>query len=292
MRLALSAAALVAAVTAAGAAQPGDYDALLQQAREHAVTLHSDAAVIVAEERMRQEAIAFVTPGRSRNAPPAGPSRLARHITGDLILMRLPAAPGWLTLRDVYEVDDDIVGERTDRVLHLVLESREAALAEAPFIYDDAARHTLGSMPRVLSMPTLGLVPLHPGYGERFRIRPRGVERIEGRVARVFEFEETGRPTLIPGPGEAPLPLSGRISVDEAEGVVVKTVVRASAGRLMSGNVTVFFDRDAGLEAWLPVRMQDQYRQTGNPWNYRGETTYTNYRCYRPGEDEPAAGAC
>jgi hypothetical protein len=206
--------------------------------------------------------------------------------------MRLPVAPGWLTLRDIYEVDDEVVGERTDRVLNLVLESREAALAEAPFIYDDAGRHAPKRMPRVLSLPTLALVALHPGYEERFRIRPRGVERIDGRVARVLEFEETGRPTLIPGPGDTPLPLQGRVLVDEAEGVVLKTVVRASAGRQISGTVTVLFARDSRLGVWLPVKMQDQYRQSGNPWNYRGESTYENYRCYKAGEYEPAEGPC
>ncbi|MDP1569436.1 MAG: hypothetical protein Q8L86_05475 [Vicinamibacterales bacterium] len=292
MNRALAAALIVAAVPVVAARQPLSEDDVLAWAREHAVTLHGQAAVIVAEEHSRQEAIAFRLPSRSRAAPPPGPMRLARLITGDLILMRLPGAPGWLTLRDIYEVDEEVVGERTDRVLNLVIESREAALAEAPFIYDDAGRHTLGNMPRVISMPTLALVALHPGYAARFRIRPRGVERIDGRTARVFEFEETGRPTLIPGPREAPFPLSGRVSVDQADGVILKTVTRASAGRLMTGTVTVTYARDPRLEAWLPVRMQDQYRQSGNPWNYRGETTYTNYRCYPEGADEPAPGKC
>lgn len=292
MSRALSTAFFIAVVSAGLAGQPAETDPLLARAREYAVTLDGNAAVIVAEELARQEAVAFTMPSRSRAAPPPGPSRLSRLLTGDLILMRLPGAPGWLTLRDVYEVDEEIVGERTDRVLNLALESREAALAEAPFIYDDAARHTLGRMPRVLSMPTLALVAVHPGYAERFRIRRRGAERIDGRVARIFEFEETGRPTLIQGPRETPFPLRGRVSVAEADGIVLRTVTRASAGRLMSGTVTVHFERDARLEAWLPARMQDQYRQSGNPWNYRGETTYTNYRCYRAGEYEPAAGPC
>jgi hypothetical protein len=289
---ALAAAALAVAVSIVVSAQPVTVDALLERAREYAVTLGGAADVIVAEEVSRQEAVAFSSPGRGRATPPAGPRRQSRLITGDLILMRLPAAPGWLALRDVYEVDDEIVGERTDRVLNLVLESQEAALAEMPFIYDDAARHTLGAIPRVISMPTLALVALHPGYESRFRIRPRGVERIDGRQARVFEFEETGRPTLMPGPGETAFPLSGRISVDEADGVVVKTVTRVSATRVMSATVTVTYAHDARLQAWLPRRMQDQYRQTGNPWNHRGETTYANYRCYRAGEYEPAAGPC
>lgn len=292
MRRGLPAAVLVAAASVGTAAQQAAVDGLLQRAREHAVSLGGDAAVIVAEERSRQEAVAFVTPSRSRATPPPGPTRLSRLITGDLILMRLPGAPGWLTLRDVYEVDDEVVGERTDRVLNLVLESQEAALAEVPFLYDDAARHSLGQMPRVLSMPTLALVALHPGYEARFRIRPRGIERIDGRPARVFEYEETGRPTLMPGPGESPFPLSGRISVDQAEGVVLKTVIRASAGRLMSGTVTVFFEHDARLQTWLPAKMQDQYRQSGNPWNYRGETVYANYRCYPPDRYDPAPGPC
>jgi hypothetical protein len=281
---------LCAGAALAGVAQEGpgpSAEALLERARAHAVALAGAAAVIVAEERARQDAVALPFGGRAPR-----PSRLSRTITGDIVFMRLTGAPGWLTLRDVYEVDDEVVGERTDRVLNLVLESQEAALAEFAHIYDDAIRHGLAGMPRVLSAPTLGLVAIHPGYAPRFDIRPRGFDRVDGRTARVYEYEETGRPTLMPGPEDTAFPLRGRILVDVEEGVVLRTLVRASAGRLLTGSATVYFGYDERLRAWLPVKMEDQYRQGGSPWNHRGETTFTNYRCYRDGEFEPSAGAC
>lgn len=284
----LLAAAALAAVVSSLAAQGPTAAEVLARARAHAVALAGSAAVIVAEERAAQDAVAL---GGARQRQP-GPARRSRVIVGDHVLMRLTGAPGWLSLRDVYEVDGEPVGERTDRVLNLVLESQEAAMAEFPFIYDDAARQGLMGLPRVLSVPTLGLVPLHPGYSSRFTIQARGFERVDGRTARVFEFEETARPTLIPGPNGTDFALRGRVLVDVEAGRVVRTQVRASAGRLLSGSATVHFARDERLDAWLPARMEDTYRQAASPWNHRSETTFTNYRCYRDGEFEPAAGAC
>lgn len=288
----LEAAALaLASGPVAGGVQPSPLDPLLLRARAHALVLAEGAGVLVAEERVEQHAVMFAVPSRDRAAAARGPARLSRTIVGDTIFMRVPVAPGWLVLRDTYEVDEEAVGERTDRVLHLVLEAPEAAVLEAPLLYDEAARHALGPLPRVLSSPTLGLVALHPGYEHRFQVRPRGVEQVGERRARVFEFEETERPTLIPGPQDRPLPLRIRVSVDEAEGVVLKTVVSASTS-VLAGSATVFFEREARLRAWLPARLQDRYSQVGSPWNYRAEATYTNYRCFREGALEPSLAGC
>ncbi|MFP5378659.1 MAG: hypothetical protein ACLGHP_02695, partial [Vicinamibacteria bacterium] len=127
MSRALAAAALAAAVSGAAAQAPTAED-VLARARDHAVTLAGSAAVIVAEERASQDAVAL---GGARSRQP-GPARRSRLIVGDHILMRLTGAPGWLSLRDIYEVDGEVVGERTDRVLNLVLESQDAAMAEFP----------------------------------------------------------------------------------------------------------------------------------------------------------------
>ena len=254
-------------------------------------------SALVAEEQYFQEVRTTGNPtaaGRplSRENPGGGSvgssvgSQIGRRtLRSDYLLVQLGSGAGWVPFRDVFELDGKPVRDREDRLFALFMtQSFETSMEQAERIMAESARYNIGTVWRSINTPTLALTFLHADTQPRFEFRRRGRERVAGREAWVLEYRETERPTLIKTNNERDLPVTGRLWVDPATGLVLRTNVVA-ADPFVRATVTVTFREDEDLELWVPGQMDEHYRAARTP-DIHGRATYMNYRRFQVTTDE------
>lgn len=91
------------------------------------------------------------------------------------------------------------------------------------------------------------------------------------------------------GPGDQDVPSTGRLWVDEATGAVLKTEHRVQAWDV-AATVTVEYRHDERLQMWLPERMDEEYRWSGQARVLRVSARYADYHRLQvqASESEPA----
>jgi hypothetical protein len=72
---------------------------------------------------------------------------------------------------------------------------------------------------------------------------------------------------------------SGTMWIDPAEGVVLRTSLRVTrpTGRGTLASVTVDFQKEPNLDAWVPALMSEEYN-SGTGQITTARTSYTNFR--------------
>ena len=101
----------------------------------------------------------------------------------------------------------------------------------------------------------------------------------------VIEFKETGRPTFISTTGGRDLPVNGRFWVDERDGTVLRTELRA-VDTSVEAHIVVTYEPDAGTGLMVPVRMEERYRRSRDPMEVRGVATYSRFRRFQVSTSE------
>ncbi|MCC6989396.1 MAG: hypothetical protein IT181_10380 [Acidobacteria bacterium] len=295
-RLALVFAA--AAVMAGGwpvGAQSSDQalDGLLGSAAAYVRSYEERFSVLVAEERYVQEIRRPdnnpVAGNLTRNNPGGGFAsnggvRKRAVLRSDFLLVRLGEGAGWMPFRDTFNVNGDRVIDRSDRLAKLFTEPSDASFDAAARIMADSTRYNLGSTTRTVNIPTLALMFLHPTVRERFTFTRDGEETLDGRLAWRVEYHETARPALIKTTRGRDLPASGRLWIEAATGVVLKTTMTA-ADPLVRALITTTYRRDATLDLWVPARMEDYYKADSEVDEVTGIATYSNYRTFTVATD-------
>jgi hypothetical protein len=121
---------------------------LLSRAGEYVLAYEDEFRVVIAEEVYVQ---------RLRTAP-GGPVRETRRLRSDVAFVRVSGTglPWWL-LRDVYEVDGQLIRDRQARLERVLIENPATGLARARAIADEGARFNVGRSELVVDLPGDGV---------------------------------------------------------------------------------------------------------------------------------------
>jgi hypothetical protein len=160
---------------------------LLHRAGEYVLAYENEFRVVIAEEVYVQ---------RLRTAP-GGPVREIRRLSSDVAFVKVTGTglPWWL-LRDVYQVDGQVVRDRQARLERVLVENPATGLSRARAIADEGARYNLGRSVRNFNVPTLVLAFLHPALQPRFSFEWKGKTTIEGRSFVELAFRERKIPIV------------------------------------------------------------------------------------------------
>ena len=186
-------------------------------------------------------------------------TRDQRTLKSDLLLMDVPGG-GWVTYRDVFEVDGEKVRDRSDRLVSLILKAPPDAFAQIERINQESARFNLGPISRTLNTPALALMFLREERQERSRFRLARMTSVDGQRVAELEFTETATPRMVRTVDDAPA--SGRFWLDPESGRVLRTeLAMVSGGTRLRILVTYRHQERIGLLA--PVTMDESYELGG-----------------------------
>ncbi|HKT81115.1 MAG TPA: hypothetical protein VJP86_12900 [Vicinamibacterales bacterium] len=206
-----------------------------------------------------------------------------REWKADFLLVRTTEAGGWMAFRDVFEVNQTPIRDRSDRLSKLFLESPSAAMSRAQAISSESARYNIGPR-RTVNNPVLALAFLQDAYRPRFSFSVGGDVRMDGVDAVIVDYREAARPTLIRNNTGDEVPVSGRYWVDEASGSILKTELTAD-DRGQHSIIVVTFRMDDRLKLRVPVEMEEDYElQDGTTIN--AVAKYSRFRQFEVTTDE------
>lgn len=274
---------LLAIGSGAGAAERSLVE-LLNRAGEYVLAYESEFRVVIAEEVYVQ---------RLRTSA-GGPVRETRRLSSDVAFVRVTGTslPWWL-LRDVYEVDGQVVRDRQARLERVLVENPATGLARARAIADEGARFNVGRSFRNFNVPTLVLAFLHPALQPRFSFEWKGRTTIEGRTFVEIAFRELKAPSVIRGPDSQPDVLAaGRVFIhDGSDGTVGRTELvldLPEAGVRTRAMLTTEYRPHQALALWVPVEMRDRLQvelgsgsargRSGSVEFVEGVAAYTGFR--------------
>jgi hypothetical protein len=137
-----------------------------------------------------------------------------------------------------------------------------------------------------LNTPLTAISFLQPSYQPRFRFSGGSIDRKVGPDARLIQYEEWARPTILGnGRGDRSVRARGHLWIDGSTGRVLKTELLIDAGRFPNEIVTSFqFNRD--LQIGVPVEMRERYEVDDVVMT--GVATYSQFRRYQVLTDERA----
>jgi hypothetical protein len=262
------------AVADARSASEPDLKTVLRRAADYAADYYSRLSSIVAEERYVQ------TTGPDFSNPFAGPGRrpVERTLKSDFAVVQLPGADTWIGVRDVLEVNGEVVPGERGRLQALLADTRTPLAARVRRLADEQARYNVGELYRTINVPTLALEFLLPDRQPRFRFKRARTTVINGVPVWTVTFEERQRPTLIRTPGGRDVVSAGMFWIDPQTGAVLRSELRPGenkAGPLRS-IILVSYVRNDRFGMLLPDDMNELY-VTG-PGRIEGHATYSNFR--------------
>jgi hypothetical protein len=222
---------------------------------------------VVAEEAYLQ----WVERGSTANR-----SKLSQTLRSDFALTWTPERTRWVGYRDTFEKDGVPVRDREER-LHRLLSS--GAVGQAARIADQNARFNLGAwlVTRNINVPTFALEIMNPRHRDRFKVRQRGVDAVDGRSGWLVEFREQNRLTFVRTPEGNDQPSRVVALVDDQTGEVLRTVLTFER---IKASITVSYGHAPGIPVPVPIRMTESYvARTGELLG--GEATYANFRQFQ-----------
>jgi hypothetical protein len=195
---------------------------------------------------------------------------------------------GWVTFRDVFEVDGHKVRDRSDRLVDLILKPRPDALEQVVRINEEGARFNLGPIARTLNTPTLALMFLREPRQERSRFRLVRMTSIDGQRAAELEFVETAQPRMVRTVDDAPS--SGRFWLDPETGRVFRTEMTMVSGGVKV-RILVTYKMQDRIRLMSPTMMEETYELGGsatvesarfasNGNRIEGSALYSNFRSF------------
>ena len=283
-RPATAALLLVAAglrVTGIGAFSSGNQTVALEQvlkAGAQYVEKYQQAfSAVVSEELYTQRLV----------GPIAAPGGDRRTLRSDLLLMQVKNA-GWVTFRDVLEVDGSKVRDRDDRLVALILKPPPDAGTQLVRIAEESARFNLGPVSRTLNTPFLALIFLTAEGQPRSSFRLVRTARVDGQATAEVEFTEQADPRLIVTRDNARA--TGRFWISPETGTVLRSELSITSGG-STVRVRVNYKVQERLGLLVPATMEENYELGGGESTERGEyassssrieaqATYTNFRTF------------
>lgn len=211
---------------------------------------------------------------QNRTAPRQPPER--RRLRSEVLMLKLPGSAGWVSFRDVIDVDGRPIDDRQGRLLELLQAPAADVVNQARRIESESARYNLGQVTRTTNVPDTALRYLQRDFAKRVTIDVgKETEEVDGVDTAILVFRETGRPTAVRTPDGRNVPAQGRAWVDRDSGVILRTEIRLR-DRNVEALCTVDFSLDARLGVRIPARMTEHY---AGPREYVAATArYQNIR--------------
>lgn len=201
--------------------------------------------------------------------------RARRETSGDFFLAWVPAE-GWLSVRDITNVDGKPVqaGDDLRGLLNLGSMSRIGRAMS-----DRNARYNIGVVTRNFNEPMFALAILDAKNQSRFRFERKAVAPGDTGTLVTLAFTERDRPTLVQAASGGPVFTSGELVLDAATGRLQRSVVVMKDGPT-TAQLTTTFTENEKLKLWLPATLQERYTHSSPRLKevVVVESTYTNYR--------------
>lgn len=200
-----------------------------------------------------------------------------REMTSELVMVRLAGSSGWVSLRDVLEVDKRRIRNREERLLNLLRSPHSNAFAQASKLAEESARFNLGNVKRTINVPDVALEYLQPRHAGRMLFEEPRKVTIDNLPVIEFRFEERAGPSILRDTTGRGLLASGRVWADPESGAIVRTELLVR-DRFSSGRCTVDFRTDPRLAIRVPVKMTERYVARGE--DISAVATYSNFRSF------------
>ena len=202
------------------------------------------------------------------------------RLRSDFLLVKTEADEGWVSFRDVYDVNGAPVRDRDDRLKKLFLEPSVDSARQLQQIKEESARYNLGGdVTRNVNVPLFPLLFLDSGNVPRFQFRLDG--RRDARGFRTIYFEERQRPTIVKD-----MRASGSFLVDETSGAVVQTKTVFADALNQSAELIVQYTQDSKMGVWVPSAMNELYRGSTGNMLLTGTAVYSQFRRFQVTTDE------
>jgi hypothetical protein len=269
-RLAVFTAFCAGVFVSLAAAQPGGAD-LLPRIHAYVERFQHELPSIVAEEHYVQ-----IVTGAAASAE--------RVLRSDVLMITVPGTIGWVSFRDVFEVDGQRIRDREDRLLKLLRSPDANAMAQARRLAAESARYNLGRVHRTTNLPDSALVYLRAASASRMKFdAPRASAPVDGAETVVIRFRETGRPSIVTSRRGSNVPASGQVWAHAATGAIVKTEFRLSDLSADGVFVVEFaIDERSGLR--VPAKMTERYTTPSD--EVHATAQYSNVRRFNVSTDE------
>ena len=209
-----------------------------------------------------------------------------QQIRSDLLLVRPERADGWVSFRDVFEVNGQLVRDREDRLRRLFLDPSTEAQAQLNLIKTESSRYNIGPA-RNINVPLFAMKYLEERNLWRGHFTLGGTRDVGGVVSTRIDFEETGRPTLVQLDMIQDLAAHGWFLIDPASGAVTGSRMEF---KFIDGSTLEFivrYGRDEMLGLWVPVDMTvilsrpSGAGSTDNTVNADARATYSKFRRFQ-----------
>jgi hypothetical protein len=297
LRVAVLAAALIAAVPLAAQQPPADQDIdqLLARATWYSIDFVNKLSSVVAEERYIQDSnVALATVAipalGGRGAAGMNSSRGTskhRELRADFLIVK-SGGEMWSPFRDVFEVDHIPIRDRDQRLAKLFLSAKPGVGVEeqAKAIAEESARYNLGAVQRTINNPVFALIFLQPDVRQRFKFSEGKADRKAAPDVRVIDYVEETRPTVIAGLPGQDMPAFGRFWIESSTGRVVKAEVRVEV-KDVKANLTTTFRSDERLGIDVPSEFREEYDLRDG--HVTGVASYTRFRKFEVKSTEELA---
>ena len=211
-------------------------------------------------------------------------SATTRKTRANIITISL-GAQGWVSFRDVFELDGAPIRDRIERLKRILQHVDPESLQQARQIAAESARYNLQPegtrLDRTINMPMTALYFLRAANQPRSVFRLGKAERVAGIECVTLQFSEQARPRLIGTNYDAPA--QGTFWIDMAGGGrVLKSQLRMESGgargQIIRSQTTVGYTRIDKLGLWLPTVMDDTYELLATGQVVTGHATYSDFR--------------
>jgi hypothetical protein len=255
--------ARVRAVRQADRSTP-DAASVLRAVGAYLAQYERDISAIVAQEDYTQQYVPpFQAGGRF------GGRVEERRLKSDLLVLTDPTQ-GWVTFRDVFEVDGRPVRDHDQRLAKLFANPSADARVQARTITSEGARFNLNvpgiSADRTLNVPMAALLFFREPFQSRSTFSVEDVERVDGRPVVVLNFVEQAMPRIIRSPTN--LAMTGKGWIEPESGRVLRTALDytlASGAFSTTASIVVSYSENARLKMWMPASMTEKYEAKKGP---------------------------
>jgi hypothetical protein len=196
-------------------------------------------------------------------------------------------ARGWVSFRDVFELDGRSVGDREERLSRILQNVTPDSLEQAQRIAAESARYNLDPdavrIDRTINVPMTALLYARAANQPRSAFRLGKPERIAGVDCVTLQFVEQSRPRVIRTGDD--VPAQGTFWIDMASGGrVVKTELRMDSGaasQIVRARTAVTYTRVDRLDLWVPTLMEETYEHPATRQVLTGRARYTDFREFK-----------
>lgn len=189
-----------------------------------------------------------------------------RSLRSDVLLVQPSGAQEeWVSFRDVFEVNGQMVRDREDRLRRLFLEASPEANAQLMQIKTESSRFNIGQIERNINTPFFTLKFLTDDNRDRFDFRMAGRQKVSGVEAWRIDYVEQTTPTVVRQNDGKDAPATGYFLVDTLTGAVVEAKMQLPVGDAR-GEFVVRFRRDQTIGLWVPTEMRETYTTQAATW--------------------------